>query len=113
MKPGDIHRIAYPVTGGREQHGERPGIILQDERFAAKSPLVITIPLTSSAGTLRFPAVVPVPADAVTGLTVPSFALLLQLRATDRLRIGPRIGELPPAVLSAVYAMLDRLTGRP
>ncbi|MES2695731.1 MAG: type II toxin-antitoxin system PemK/MazF family toxin, partial [Verrucomicrobiota bacterium] len=44
---GEIWRIDYPASGGREQAGLRPGLVLQDDAgFALRSPLVLTIPLT-------------------------------------------------------------------
>jgi mRNA interferase MazF len=75
--------------------------------------LVVAVPLSSVVGTVRFPAVVPVAATIDNGLAVDSFALVFQVRATDRLRVLYRLGFVTPAVLADVYAALDRLTGRP
>jgi mRNA interferase MazF len=112
MQPGEVWDIDYPATDGREQAGNRPALVLQDEGFARRSPLVLTVPLTTSAGTTRFPAVIPLPATTENGLTADSFLLVFQLRATDRNRVRGRRGQVTPAVLAQVYEALDRLTGR-
>lgn len=112
MQPGEVYRIRYPQLDGREQAGERPSLILQDDRYAARSPLVVAVPLSSTPGVVRFPAVVPVPVTAQNGLTVDSFALVFQVRAVDRVRVLRRLGFVTPAILAQVYEALDRLTGR-
>ncbi len=112
MRPGDIFWVEYPATGGTEQAGRRPGLILQDDGFAGRSPLVLTVPLTTAASTVRFPAVVPVPVTDTNGLAADSFALVFQLRATDRGRFGKKVGVVDPAILTAILAALDQLTGR-
>ena len=114
MQPGDLYWIDYPPANGREQSGRRPGIVLQDDTAAGTSPLVLTIPLTTTAGLGGYlPAVADVPADAQNGLSADSYALLFQLRATDRRRFRGRIGTVSAAVLAQVYQALDLLTGHP
>jgi mRNA-degrading endonuclease toxin of MazEF toxin-antitoxin module len=81
--------------------------------FALRSPLALTIPFSTSAGTMRYPAVIPVDSTPANGMPHDSFLLVFQLRATDRRRVRRRLGIIPPEVLSAVYQALDRLTGRP
>jgi mRNA interferase MazF len=112
MRPGDVYEVDHPSVDGREQAGQRPSLILQDEAFAGRSPLVVTIPFTTAAVT-RFPAVIPVAASTANGLTQDSFLLVFQVRASDRARIKKKLGTVDPAVLAQVYAALDKLTGRP
>jgi mRNA-degrading endonuclease toxin of MazEF toxin-antitoxin module len=89
-------------------------MVLQDDAVGQTSPLVLTIPLTTTPGLgRRYPAVVFVPADAANGLAADSYALVFQLRATDRRRFRNRVGVVSAAVLAQVYQALDRLTGHP
>jgi mRNA interferase MazF len=113
MAIGDIHWIEYRSTGGHEQHGIRPGILLQDDAYAFESPLVVSIPITTAASThRRFPAVVPIAMTPVNGLRQDSFALTFQIRAVDRRGIRERIGTLEPSVVARILEALDQLLGR-
>lgn len=112
MQPGEVWQIDYPQTDGREQAGKRPALVLQHDGYARNSPLVLTIPFTTTTGTTRFPAVIPVPTTAGNGLTADSFLLVFQIRATDRTRVRSLLGVVEPAILAQVYEALDRLTGR-
>ncbi len=112
MQPSEVYWVIYPDANGHEQAGQRPSIVLQDDSFASGSPLVLAIPLTTSPVT-RFPGVVFVPSEAQNGLTVDSYALVFQLRATDRRRFLNKIGEVSAAVLAQLYEALDKLTGHP
>jgi mRNA interferase MazF len=49
---------------------------------------------------------------AENGLSDPSVALVFQLRAVDRRRIGGRIGTVSAVVLAELFATLDKLMGR-
>lgn len=101
------------LADGHEQAGRRPSIILQDDGFALASPLVLAIPLTTSAGVMRYPGVVLVAADPQNGLTVDSYAMVFQLRATDRRRFQAKLGDVSVAVLAQLYRTLGLLTGNP
>ena len=105
--------VQYPLANGHEQSGRRPSVILQDDGTAIASPLVLAIPLTSSAGVTRFPGVVLVPADTQNGLAVNSYAMVFQLRATDRQRFQNKFGVVTPTVLAQLYQALDLITGHP
>jgi mRNA interferase MazF len=109
VKPGEVYLVRYPDSNGHEQAGRRPSIVLQDDSFAAKSPFVLALPLTTTAVT-RFPGVVFVPADAQNGLSSDSYAMVFQLRATDRRRFLSKLGEVSTAVLGQIYQALDKLT---
>ena len=113
MLPGEVVWVEYPKVNGHEQAGRRPSIVLQDDSIASGSPLVLVIPLTSSASVARFPGVIAVPADAGNGLTADSYALVFQLRAIDRRRIGAKLGDVSSAILAQLYEALDKLTGHP
>lgn len=113
MQPGEVYWVDFPQRGGHEQAGRRPSIVLQDDSFAAKSPMVLVVPLTTRAGVTRYPGVVFVPADATNGLTADSYALVFQFGATDRQRVGSKLGDVSPSILAEIYQALDALTGHP
>jgi mRNA-degrading endonuclease toxin of MazEF toxin-antitoxin module len=75
--------------------------------------MVLVVPLTTRAAVTRYPGVVFVPADSTNGLTADSYALVFQLGATDRQRFGNKLGEVSPAILTAIYQALDKLTEHP
>ena len=114
MPPGDIVYVSYPYTGGHAQARRRPALILQDDSYAHRSPLVVTIPFTTNASTVaRFPAVIPIPRTPTNGLLVDSFLMVFQVQATERLLVDPvPVCTLDPTILALVYDALDRLTGR-
>jgi mRNA interferase MazF len=109
---GAVHWIELPASVGHEQSGRRPGVIVQDDAYAAKLPVVFTIPLTTATSTLRFAGTVLVQPSDENGLRSPSVALVFQARAVDRRRIGDRLGSVSAGVLADIFAALDKLTGR-
>jgi len=86
-------------------------VVVQDEGYGRRSPLVLVVPLTSQLAALRFPAAVRLDPTVENGLDVPSVAMVFQTRALDRSRFGRRIGRLSRADLRRVEAELRRLTG--
>jgi hypothetical protein len=41
---GDIHWVELPASTGREQHGRRPGIVIQEDSYSAGLPVVLVVP---------------------------------------------------------------------
>jgi len=109
---GAIHWVELPPSTGHEQSGRRPAVIVQDDAYAGKLPVVLTVPLTAATFTLRFPGTLLVQPSDETGLQCASVALVFQTRAIDRRRIGDRVGTVSPAVLPEIFAALDKLLGR-
>jgi mRNA-degrading endonuclease toxin of MazEF toxin-antitoxin module len=75
--------------------------------------MVLVVPLSTRAGVSRYPGVVFVPTDSTNGLTADSYALVFQIGATDRQRLGSKLGEVSPAILALIYQALDKLTEHP
>jgi len=48
MQEGDIYLVEIPLSGGHEQAGQRPAIIVQAVGLE-KLPTVLIVPLTSSS----------------------------------------------------------------
>ena len=112
MTVGDIHWVELPGADGREQQGRRPAIIVQDDGYAGRSPVVLVVPLTTATAAIRFAGTTLIRPTAETGLQKPSVALVFQLRAIDRRRLKERIGRLTQDILSEMFTELDKITGR-
>jgi mRNA interferase MazF len=108
---GSIHWVVLPAVNGHEQHGRRPGILLQVDQYA-NLPVVLVVPLTTSKSALRFPGTVLINPTPENGLRQQSIALVFQLRAVDRTRIAEPLGKLSPEEVLAIHNELDKLTGR-
>jgi mRNA interferase MazF len=70
------------------------------------------VPLTSQLAALRFPATVRIDPSPENGLTMPSVAMVFQIRALDRTRFIRRLGAVSDSDLAAILAALNRLTGQ-
>ncbi len=86
---GEIWRISLSPVAGHEQAGDRPALIVSDDRFnASAAGLVIVVPLTRTQRAI--PSHVPIdPPDG--GVRERSHAMCEQVRAVsvERLREGP------------------------
>ncbi|MBE9257579.1 type II toxin-antitoxin system PemK/MazF family toxin [Dolichospermum sp. LEGE 00246] len=102
MARGDILLVGLPESDKREEKGNRPAIAVQTD--IATSPMLMIVPVTSSLGALRFPFTVRIEPSERNGLTLPSVAMVFQLRAIDRKRIIQKIGELELQYLTQVDA---------
>ncbi len=111
MTIGEIHWVDLPDTGGREQAGRRPAIIIQNDGYAGSLPTVLVIPLSSAIAALRFPGTALIKADKTSGLRSNSVALVFQLRAIDRGRIKEKIGIVSESELVEIRSELARLLG--
>jgi mRNA interferase MazF len=112
MNVGDVHWVEFPPRDGRVQAGRQPTIIVQDASATLRLPTILLIPLTSQLGALRFPGTVLVDSDRQNGLYRSSVALVFQLTVLDQQLLGSRMGRVSEAVMEAIWAALDRLTGR-
>jgi mRNA interferase MazF len=112
MKRGEVWRDRLPYGLGHVQAGERPAVLVQDDAFNSVLPTTLVVPFTSNRGAARFPGTLLVFPDGSNGLSVPSVALVFQLRVVDRRDCLTRLGVLAPHVLDDLFAFLDLLTGR-
>jgi mRNA interferase MazF len=102
MARGDILLVGLPESDKREEKGNRPAIAVQTD--IATSPMLMIVPVTSSLGALRFPFTIKIEPSEQNGLTLPSVAMVFQLRAIDRKRVIQKIGELELQYLTQVDA---------
>ena len=111
MTIGDIHWVDLPDSGGREQAGRRPAIVIQNDGYAGSLPTVLVIPLSSAISALRFPGTAPIKADTTSGLRTDSVALVFQLRAIDRGRIKEKIGVVSESEVVEIRSELAKFLG--
>lgn len=104
MARGDIVKVDLPPPAGQthEQAGQRPALIVHNDSTFGKSSVVIIVPFTSTVSAVRFPHTIQVPPTPANGLTSVSVALVGQLRAIDRRRLGQKVGTLEPATLTRI-----------
>src|SRR3989338_3761102 len=93
MQAGDIYLIEIPASGGHEQSGLRPAIIVQ-EKALEKLPTVLIVPLTSKQKAAAFPFTFIIEPDRMNNLDVVSVALVFQLRAIDKRRVKNKVGKI-------------------
>ena len=99
--------VSLPDSDKREEKGNRPAIVVQIE--IAASPMLMVVPVTSSLGALRFPFVVRIEPSEINSLTLPSVAMVCQMRAIDKKRIVRKIGELDSEYLKQVDLEIWRM----
>ena len=109
MNPGEVWRVRLPTPTGHVQGGDRPAIILQAPSATAQLPTVLVVPLTSRLGAARFPGCVLIKPDPANGLSVPSLALVFQLRALDRRDLVARLGILEPEITDRIKDEAENL----
>jgi mRNA interferase MazF len=111
MARGDVLLVELPNSDKREERGNRPAIAVQTE--VAASPMLMVVPITSSLGALRFSFTVKIEPSSQNGLTLPSVAMIFQLRAIDRNRLIRKVGELEPEYLAQVDAEIWKMLKPP
>ncbi len=110
MDVGEIYTVEIPSTNGHEQAGTRPAIVVQAPQFENRLPTVLIVPLTSRLAAQAFPGTFVIYPDTENNLTLPSVALVFQLRAIDKRRLKRRIGQLSDAHFAHLQqAMKDLL----
>lgn len=113
MVPGDICWVYLTAPAGdTELMTRRPAVVLQAPAVSEKLPTVLVAPLTLEIEALRFPGTVAVEPDRDNGLQQALVALVFQVTAVDAALVAPTNGSLSDRTLAAIWAELDRLTGR-
>lgn len=103
MLRGDVYRFRLPRGVGREQHGDRYGVVVQADEFLPRS-VVIVAPTSRSARAASFR-----PEAEIAGGT--SRVLVEQIGAVDAQRLGELAGHLSREEMwgidEALVAVLD------
>jgi mRNA interferase MazF len=112
MHRGDILEVDLRLApGSRAQGGRRPAIAVLAETALAINPVVTVVPLTSQQGALRFRYTFQIEPSRENGLTLPSVALVFQIRAEDRARILHVRGRLEAHYMAQLDALLREMLG--
>jgi mRNA interferase MazF len=86
--------VEIPASGGHEQQGVRPAIIVQTSENIDRFPTVLIVPFTTQIKASNFPFTFVVEPDSTNNLTSTSVALVFQLRAIDKKRLKNKLGSL-------------------
>ncbi len=84
---GEIWWMNFSPTKGREQQGDRPALVVSDNRLnSSRAELAIVLPMTTTRRDI--PWHIPITPDDAPGLSDVSYAMCQQIRtvSTDRLR---------------------------
>lgn len=109
MKIGDIYFVEIPVSGGHEQQGVRPAIIVQSSENIEKVPTVLIVPFTTQIRAANFPFTFVVEPNSNNNLASKSVALVFQLRAIDKKRLKDKIGSLNPSDMLILKQHIENL----
>lgn len=109
MRRGEFWRVRIPFAPGHAQAGDRPALIVQNDPLIASLPTVLIVPFTSTQAAARFSGTLAVPPDDQNGLTMPSVALVFQMRALDKRDCLQRLGILDADTMDGVLALIDQL----
>lgn len=93
-KRGEIYLTSLDPTVEHEIRKTRPALVIQNDISNQYDTTTIIAPITSTVRLPLSPIHVLLPADSLTGLSVPSVAVFNQIRAVDRRRLIKKIGEV-------------------
>ena len=96
---GELYYADLEPVIGSEQGGERPVVILQNNKGNQHSPTVIVAPLTTQKIKPRIPTHVMV---SCPGLRASSLVLLEQIRTIDKQRMRNYIGVVSDAEMKEI-----------
>ena len=110
LQRGGVVRVRLDPVEGSEQGGDRPGIVISPDVINEHSPVVLVAALTSRKTDRVYPFEVLIePPEG--GLSRPSKALLMQMRALDKRRIVDQYGVVSQAVMLRVDSALRIAVG--
>ena len=103
---GDIHFIAFPDLGGHVMRGPHPAIVVQTDRLA-RSSMVVVVPMTSSPRSAgeNPPYLVAIPRRA-SGLDRDGFAKCDQPATLPVTILGPKAGRVTPEAIGRLDTAL-------
>ena len=99
---GEIYLTTPDPAVGHEIKKTRPALILQNDTSNKYSLTTMVAPITSTVRTPLSPVHVLITSNQSTGLSVPSVALLTQIRTVDRRRLVMRLGTADDETMERV-----------
>ena len=107
IRRGEVYWVALDPTRGSEIAKTRPCVIISNDIGNQYSARVIVAVITSAGLERVYPFEVLIESGQG-GLAERSKILLDQIRSVDKVRLGRRVGMLPPDVMAAVDVALRR-----
>jgi len=101
VKRGTIVLVSLDPTKGHEQRGARPCVVVTDPVVSSdqRFPMIAVVPVTGTPGEgALYPRLVP----GDSGLRLPSWAMIDQLRAIDKRRVTSVFGVVSTDELDAI-----------
>ena len=103
---GDIHFVDFADSGGNVIHGLHPALVIQTDRLARSSTVVVA-PMTSAARAAEHePPFLVAVAARESGLPRDGWIKCDQPTTLPTALLGPRVGRLNPASLERLDAAL-------
>ena len=103
---GDVHFIAFPDLGGNVLRGPHPAVVVQADRMA-RSSTVVVVPMTSAArSAAEAPPYLVAVSRRESGLDRDGFVKCDQPATLPVVLLGPRAGRLAPEAVARVDAAL-------
>lgn len=96
---GDVYYAELSPVVGSEQGGERPVIVLQNDKGNLYSPTVVVAPITSKKDKPPLPTHVHIGTDT---LSCESIVLLEQIRTIDKARLLRYVGSVTEQTMCEV-----------
>jgi mRNA-degrading endonuclease toxin of MazEF toxin-antitoxin module len=108
---GDVHLVDFPDVGGHVIRGPHPAVVVQTDRLA-RSTTVVLAPMTSAPrSAVERPAyLVPVAAREA-GLPRDGYVKCDQLATLPSVLLGPKLGRLSPEAIARVDSSLRFVLG--
>lgn len=104
-----FERLSTGIT--REQAGQRPAIVVQDESAFSQTPLITLVPVSTSQGAVDFPATMVIMPTSLNKLREPSVAMVFQITSVDRKRILRQTGKLDSQDLAKLAKLMKSFLG--
>ena len=103
---GDIVKLDFDPTLGREQAGYRPALIITEQQFNQATRLALACPITSKVKGFNLEVILP------DGLITTGVILTFQVKTIDWIeRQVKYVESLPTEVMAEVTAKLQALIG--
>ena len=109
MDFGNIYLAEIPASGGHEQQGVRPAIIVQTSENIEKVPTVLVVPFTTQIKAANFPFTFVIEPDSKNNLTSKSVVLVFQLRAIDKKRLKNKLDNLSSNHVHTLKQYLEKI----
>jgi mRNA interferase MazF len=110
MRRGTVVRVRLNPVLGSEQGGERPAIVISPTFMNERSSVVLVAPITSKKMERIYPFEARIDHSAC-GLSLPSKAMLNQIRTIDKERLSGEYGVADDETMAMVDAAIRIATG--